>query len=177
MKRLLPLLLLMGGVIALDQATKALLVRSLELHDSVPLVEGLLSISHVRNRGAAFGLLSDLDLPYQPFVLTLLSVGALLAILLYFVRLPATARRPRLALALVLGGATGNLLDRVRLGYVVDFIHVYWRQHQWPDFNVADSAITVGVLLLVFDILRSPGHDVAPRPRVEAGGETPGRIE
>ena len=97
--------------------------------------------------------------------------------MLYFVRLPAGARLPRLALALVLGGAVGNLLDRVRLGYVVDFIHVYWRQHQWPDFNVADSAITVGVILLVFDILRSSGHDASPRPRIEAGGDAPGRIE
>jgi signal peptidase II len=176
-RRLLPLLSLMVGVIALDQTTKALLVRSLELHGSVPLVDGLLSISHVRNRGAAFGLLSDLDLPYQPLLLTLLSIGALLAITLYFVRLPASARLPRLGLALVLGGAIGNLLDRMRLGYVVDFIHVYWRQHQWPDFNVADSAITVGVLLLVFDILRSSGHDAPPRPRIEPGGETPGRIE
>jgi signal peptidase II len=176
-RRLLPLLLLMTGVVGLDQATKALLVRSLDLHDSVPLLDGLLSISHVRNRGAAFGLLSDWDLPYQPVVLAVLSVAALAAILFYFVRLPASARLPRLALALVLGGAVGNLLDRVRLGYVVDFIHVYWRQHQWPDFNVADSAITVGVILLVFDILRSSGHDASPRPQIEAGGETPGRIE
>ncbi len=177
MKRLLPLLAVMAGVVAVDQATKALLVRSLELHDSVPLVDGLMSISHVRNRGAAVGLLSDWDLPYQPFVLAVLSIAALVAILLYFVRLPESARLPRLALALVLGGALGNLLDRVRLGYVVDFIHVYWRQHQWPDFNVADSAITIGVILLVFDILRASGHDASNRPRVEAGGETPGRIE
>ncbi len=176
MRRLFPLLVLMAGVVGLDQATKALLVRSLELHDAVPLVDGLLSISHVRNRGAAFGLLSDWDLPYQPLVLSLLSLAALVAIMLYFVRLPASARLPRLALALVLGGAVGNLLDRLRLGYVVDFIHVYWRQYQWPDFNVADSAITVGVILLVFDILRSSGHE-APRPQIEAGGEAPGRIE
>jgi signal peptidase II len=167
----------MAGVVGLDQATKALLVRWLELHDFVPLVDGLLSLSHVRNRGAAFGLLSDWDLPYQPLVLSVLSIAALLAITLYFVRLPATARLPRLALALVLGGAVGNLIDRVRLGYVVDFIHVYWRQHQWPDFNVADSTITVGVTLLVFDILRSSGHDASPRPRIETTGDTPGRID
>ncbi len=177
MRRLLPLLVLMVGVVGLDQASKALLVHALELHDSVPLVDGLLSISHVRNRGAAFGLLSDWDLPYQPLVLAVLSIAALLAITLYFVRLPATARLPRIALALVLGGALGNLLDRVRLGYVIDFIHVYWRQHQWPDFNVADSAITVGVVLLVFDILRASGHDASPRPRIEAGADAPGRIE
>lgn len=177
MRHLLPLLLLMAAVVGLDQATKALLVRSLELHDSIPLVDGLLSISHVRNRGAAFGLLSDWDLPYQPLILSVLSIAALVAILLYFVRLPATARLPRLALALVLAGAIGNLLDRVRLGYVVDFIHVYWRQHQWPDFNVADSAITIGVILLVFDILRPSGLGAAPQARIEAGEDAPGRIE
>jgi signal peptidase II len=71
------------------------------------------------------------------------------------VRLPAAARLPRAALALVLGGAVGNVIDRLRLGYVVDFVHVYWRELQWPDFNTADSAITIGVALLVIDILSS----------------------
>ena len=137
----------------------------------MPLVDGLLSLSHVRNRGAAFGLLSDWDLPYQSVLLSLLSIAALVAIALYFFRLPAAARLPRLALALVLGGAVGNLIDRVRLGYVVDFIHVYWRQHQWPDFNVADSAITIGVTLLVLDILRSPGQEPAAAGPPDAAGE------
>jgi signal peptidase II len=175
-KRLLPNLLLMAGVVGLDQATKALVVRSLELHDYVPLVDGLLSLSHVRNRGAAFGLLSDWDLPYQSVLLSGLSIAALAAIAVYFFRLPSAARLPRLSLALVLGGAIGNLVDRVRLGYVVDFIHVYWRQHQWPDFNVADSAITIGVTLLVLDILRSPGHEAAPAAAPDAPGSA-GRMD
>jgi signal peptidase II len=108
----------------------------------------------------------------------LLSLGALLAIAYYFLRLPAAARLPRVALALVLGGAVGNLLDRLRLGYVVDFVHVYWRDHQWPDFNVADSAITVGVTLLVLDILRSPGPSPADaKPGIDAAAPTAGRID
>jgi signal peptidase II len=177
-KRLLPNLLLMSAVVALDQATKALVVRSLDLHDYVTLVDGLLSLSHVRNRGAAFGLLSDWDLPYQSALLSVLSVVALVAIAVYFFRLPAAARLPRLALALVLGGAVGNLVDRIRLGYVVDFIHVYWRQHQWPDFNVADSAITIGVTLLVLDILRSPGHGTATASTATDAAEgTAGRMD
>jgi signal peptidase II len=61
----------------------------------------------------------------------------------------------RIALSLVAGGAVGNLIDRVRLGYVTDFVHVYWRQHQWPDFNVADSAISIGIVLLLLDAVRS----------------------
>ena len=155
-------LALVAAVVALDQATKALVVRRIALHDYVPLVDGLLSLSHVRNHGAAFGLLSDWNLPYQSLLLSALSLVALGAIAAYFVRLPAAARLPRLALALVLGGAVGNVLDRLRLGYVVDFVHVYFREYQWPDFNVADSAITIGVALLVIDILRSTESE--PRP-------------
>ena len=156
MKRSLPYLLLITAVVVLDQLTKALVVRSIGLHDYVPLIDGLAGLSHVRNHGAAFGLLSDWNLPYQSLLLSLLSLAALGAIATYFVRLPAAARLPRLALALVLGGAVGNVIDRLRLGYVVDFVHVYWRQYQWPDFNVADSAITIGVALLVIDILSAP---------------------
>jgi len=155
-KRSLPYLLLIAAVVGLDQLTKALVVRAIGLHDYVPLVDGLASLSHVRNHGAAFGLLSDWNLPYQSLLLSVLSLTALAAIATYFLRLPPTARLPRLALALVLGGAIGNVIDRLRLGYVVDFVHVYWREYQWPDFNVADSAITVGVALLVIDILSSP---------------------
>jgi signal peptidase II len=168
----------MSAIVLLDQGTKAVVARSIELHDHVPLVDGLLSLSHVRNRGAAFGLLSDWDVPYQSVVLAVLSLCALAAIAFYFLRLPAAARLPRLALALVLGGAVGNLIDRARLGYVVDFVHVYWRRYQWPDFNVADSAITVGVALLVLDILRSPETSPAPpKPGIDAAAPTAGRID
>jgi signal peptidase II len=141
-------------------------------------VDGLLSLSHVRNRGAAFGLLSDWNLPYQSVLLAALSLGALLAIGYYFLQLPAAARLPRAALALVLGGAVGNLIDRLRLGYVVDFVHAYWREYQWPDFNLADSAITVGVTLLVIDILRSPGSSPeGAKPGIDAAAPTAGRID
>ena len=156
MKRSLPYLLLIAAVVVLDQLTKALVVRQIGLHDYIPLVDGMVSLSHVRNHGAAFGLLSDWNLPYQSLLLSVLSLAALGAIATYFVRLPAAARLPRTALALVLGGAVGNVIDRLRLGYVVDFVHVYWREYQWPDFNAADSTITIGVALLVIDILSSP---------------------
>jgi signal peptidase II len=178
MKRHLPYLLLMAAVVLLDQGTKALVVRFLTLHEYIPLLDGLLSLSHVRNRGAAFGLLSDWDVPYQSVLLSVLSLAALGAIVFYFLRLPAAARLPRAALALVLGGAIGNLIDRVRLGYVVDFVHLYWRHHQWPDFNVADSAITIGVTLLVLDILRSPGPSPADaKPVIDTAAPTAGRID
>jgi signal peptidase II len=166
--RRLGYLTVMLMVLAVDQSTKWLVARTLDLHEYHPLVDGLLSLSHVRNRGAAFGILSDADLPYQAILFAGLSLAALLAIAVYAWRLPATAQLPQLALALILGGALGNLIDRLRLGYVVDFVHVYWRDHQWPDFNAADSAITIGVTLLVLDILRSPHAETSGKTEIVA---------
>jgi signal peptidase II len=155
MKRLFYVGLVLA-IVALDQLTKWLIVSSMELHEYRSLIDGLLSLSHVHNRGAAFGILSDADLPHQAMLFSVLSLFALGAIAVYAFRLPVAARLPQFALALILGGAVGNLLDRMRLGYVVDFVHVYVKHHQWPDFNLADSAITVGVALLILDILRAP---------------------
>jgi len=150
-----------GVVVALDQATKALVDRLMSLHESRTLIEGLLQLTYVRNRGAAFGLFSDASLPYQSLLLSVLGLAALLAIAVYAWRLPAGSRLPRTGLALIMGGALGNLLDRVRLGYVIDFVDAYWGPHHWPAFNAADSAISIGVSLLVLDILLNPGNEPA----------------
>jgi signal peptidase II len=144
-------------IVVLDQITKAILVRTIDLHGPlVSLIDGVLGLSHVRNYGAAFGFLSDPSIPYQGTLFALLSLVALAAVVWYQTQVPADARLSHLALSLVLGGAVGNLIDRIRLGYVVDFIHVYWGTWSWPDFNVADSAITVGVCLLILEIVRTP---------------------
>ena len=148
-----------GGIVALDQATKALVDRYMELHESHTIVEGLARLTYVQNRGAAFGILSDADLPYQSVLFSLVSIVALGAIAVYAWKLPVHDRLSRAALALIMGGAVGNLLDRMRLGYVIDYVDVYWGRHHWPAFNVADSAISIGVALLVLDILRSPQPD------------------
>ena len=161
---------LIAGVVALDQLTKLAVVRSFELHESRELLPGLLSLTYVRNRGAAFGILSDAELPYQPAIFAIVSLATLLAIVHYALRLPAADKLPQLALALVTGGALGNLLDRARLGYVIDFVDVFWQQHHWPAFNVADSAITTGVCLLVLDILRNPGAARGEEPAAAGGG-------
>jgi signal peptidase II len=145
-----------GMVVALDQMTKALVNDFMTLHESRTIVEGLVRLTYVQNRGAAFGILSEAGLPYQSVLFSAVSLLALLAIALYAWRMPVHSRLPQTALALVMGGAIGNLLDRARLGYVIDYVDVYWGAHHWPAFNVADSAITIGVALLVLDILRSP---------------------
>ena len=157
-------------VVGADQLTKGLVRAHMGLHEYREIVSGLLSLSHVRNRGAAFGILSEAELPYQSALFAALSLIALGAIALYARRLPVTARLPQTALALILGGAVGNLIDRIQYGFVTDFVHVYWKQHVWPDFNVADSAISVGVCLLLLDMLRSPAtvEDNSARSEAEA---------
>ncbi len=157
-------------VVAFDQLTKMLVDRFMSLHESHLLVDGLLRLTYVQNRGAAFGILSDADLPYQSLLFAVVSLGALGAIAAYAWRLPARSRLPQTALALIMGGALGNLLDRARLGYVIDFVDAFWGVHHWPAFNVADSAISIGVVLLVIDILRQPQAGEAPQPpRVDPG--------
>jgi len=146
-----PYLLLLLAVVGLDQLAKWLVDRVMDLHDSRVLVEGLLSLTYVQNRGAAFGVFSDAELPHQSMLFSLVSIAALCA------------------LALIMGGALGNLLDRARLGHVVDFVDVFWNAHHWPAFNVADSAITVGVGLLILDMVLSP----EPGPTVAAGVGAP----
>jgi signal peptidase II len=156
-------------IVVADQITKALVDRALELHESRPLVEGLLSLTYVRNRGAAFGFLNEADLPYQSALFAVVSLGALVAIAAYSLHLPARHRLAQAALSLVLGGAIGNLIDRARLGYVIDFVDVYWRSHHWPAFNVADSAISTGIVLLLADMLRTPATEGSPAAPTPAG--------
>ena len=149
-------LLVVAMVVALDQSTKALVDRYFELHESRPLIEGFLHLTYVRNRGAAFGVLNDAGLPYQSTLFAVVSLVALLAIGFYAWRLPARNTLPRLGLGLIMGGAVGNLIDRLRHGYVIDFVDAFWGQYHWPAFNVADSCISVGVAMLVLDMLRNP---------------------
>jgi signal peptidase II len=157
-----------AGIVLFDQATKLLDDRWMALHESLEVIDGFLRLTYVRTRGAAFGILSDAELPYQAALFSLLSLGALLAIAVYAWRLPVESRLPRLALALIMGGAVGNLIDRMRLGYVIDFVDAHIGPHHWPAFNVADSAISVGVTLLVLDMLRRPEPHEPTRVRVPA---------
>ena len=142
------------AVIVLDQVTKAVVRQELRLYETHEIIPGLASLVHGRNVGMAFGVFSGGGLPAQAVVLAILSGVVLLVVLAHWRRLAEGPILLRLALALIAGGAIGNLIDRVRLGYVTDFVHLYWREHQWPDFNLADSAISIGIVLLLFDAVR-----------------------
>lgn len=148
--RLLTLVTLISLV--LDQATKLYVDAHFALHESVPVIDGLFHLTYVRNKGAAFGILADSSIRI-PFFIGV-SIVAMLGILWYLRTLRDDQRLGMLGLALIFSGAAGNLIDRIRYGEVIDFLDVFWRQHHWPAFNVADSAITVGVALLLLDMWR-----------------------
>ncbi len=143
---------LVGGVLALDQATKWAIGEVLPLGAEREVIPGLLQLVHVRNPGAAFSLLAGMDEGYRAafFIGYTLVAVAVLGWFLVKVR----ERWSRLSLAIVLGGALGNLVDRVRYGAVVDFLDFYWGALHWPAFNVADSAIVLGVGVLIWELLR-----------------------
>jgi signal peptidase II len=153
-----PVLLLAGAIVALDQLTKLVALDRLPLGASMPVIDGFLSLTLVLNPGLAFGLLGTIPTAWR-WVVAALSLVALAVLARVALRvLPTGGWLGRLAIGLIFGGAVGNLIDRARFGAVVDFVDVHWRGWHWPAFNVADSAITVGVTLLALRLMseRSP---------------------
>ncbi len=146
------------AIVIADQVTKAIIRARLPIYDDIPVVPGLLNFTYVRNSGAAFGMLNALDFPFKSALIAIVAAIALVAIAAYAARLAPAQRMARFGLALILGGAIGNLIDRIALGYVVDFVDVYWRSYHFWAFNVADSAITVGVGVMVRDMLGLGSH-------------------
>lgn len=144
------LLIVSTVVLVLDQATKLYIDSRFALYESVRVIEHFFHITYVRNKGAAFGILADSAIRV-PFFITVATLAAL-GILWYLRHLREDQRLLHFALSLVFAGAVGNLIDRVRLGEVIDFLDVHWYHYHWPAFNVADSAITVGVGLLLLDL-------------------------
>lgn len=142
-----------GVLVVADQVTKLLIRRSLELYDTTVVIPNLLSLTRIHNTGAAFGLLDGADLPFQTGLLALVSTAALAGLMMFAASLPEMHRLARLGVALVVGGAAGNLIDRLWLGYVVDFVDAYWRGWHFWAFNVADAAISVGMALIILDQL------------------------
>jgi signal peptidase II len=146
------LYMLAATIVLLDQLTKFLCVKNLDYAETLPVFPGF-DLYLVHNFGAAFSFLGDAG-GWQRWVLTAISAGASLLIGAWLYRLPRGQWLLGLALAAILGGAVGNLYDRWTLGYVVDFISIYYGEWRFATFNVADAAISIGALLLGFDILR-----------------------
>jgi signal peptidase II len=140
-------------VVVLDRVAKRAVAQNIPLHDSFQVIPDFFRITHVENRGAAFGLFADSPSEWKIAVLVLFSVVALVIVSALLWRNSHSMNTTGIGLSLILGGAIGNLWDRLLSGRVVDFLLFYVGQYQWPAFNVADSAIVVGAGLLVFEIL------------------------
>jgi signal peptidase II len=140
-------------VVALDQATKAIVERSMTLYESIPILPGF-SLTYVRNTGAAFGMLAGAPSSLRLPLFLLVTAVAVWALVSYLRATPAHRRMLVWALGGILGGAVGNFICRLRYGEVVDFFHLHWGAWSWPMFNVADSAITVGVAIVLVESIR-----------------------
>jgi len=145
--------LIAGLVVILDQAVKVAVRSQMDLYESITVIPGVLSLTRVHNTGAAFGMLNGADFPYKPLVVGLIATAALSGLAMYAATLDASQRLSRLGLALIIGGAAGNLIDRIASGYVLDFVDAYYGNWHFWAFNVADAAISVGVGLMILDIL------------------------
>ena len=153
-------LLIAVSVLFLDRVSKWAISEQLTLHDSIQVIPSFFRITHVENTGAAFGLFADSPSQWKIAVLVLFSIVALVIVSALLWRNSHAMNMTGIGLSLILGGALGNLWDRVMHGRVVDFLLFYIGQYQWPAFNVADSAIVIGAGLLVVEILfaKSPAH-------------------
>jgi len=146
-------------VVLIDRMTKWLIAQKITLHDSVDVIPGLFRLTHVQNEGAAFGLFSESPSEFKVGMLILFSVAALAVVSALLWKNGNAMNATAVALSLVFGGALGNLWDRVAAGRVIDFLDFYLGSHHWPAFNVADSAIVVGALLLLSEIFLAPQEE------------------
>jgi signal peptidase II len=146
-------------IVALDQTTKFIVDRIMPLHHSIPVIDGFFSLTYIRNTGAAFGIFAGSADAFRLPFLILFSLLAIAFVVGMLRRLPESERGLIIALTLILGGALGNLIDRILYGEVIDFLDFYWDGFHWPAFNFADSFITVGVALTFYRLIRSKGDD------------------
>lgn len=141
-----------GFLVLIDQVAKLYIDHSMTLHATIPVIDNFFSITYIRNPGAAFGLFAQSEFRI-PFLVGV-SLVALVAIIVVLHKLPGKDKVPVIALSCIFAGACGNLVDRIRLGEVIDFLDVYWKNYHWPAFNVADMAICLGAFLYVVFTLK-----------------------
>jgi signal peptidase II len=158
MKQRIPYFLLIIVLLITDQVTKALIARNIVLNSSRQVIPGFFQLVHIRNRGAIFGFLSQSNNRYVFLFLTLASLAALTLVVYYFFKTSPEEKWLKISLSLIIAGALGNFIGLVFSGYVIDFIDVSIKGWHWPSFNVADSCISIGAVLLIFIFLfkRSP---------------------
>ncbi|MBI1919911.1 MAG: lipoprotein signal peptidase [Geobacter sp.] len=145
------LLVITTLVVGIDQGTKVFIDRTMDLYSTIPVIENFFNITYVRNKGAAFSFLADSSWRLPFFIM--ISLVAICVIIVVLIRLRPDQKFTAVSLALIFAGAVGNLIDRVRFGEVIDFLDAHWHTHHWPVFNVADTAICIGVGLLAIDML------------------------
>lgn len=147
------LLVYAGAVIVLDQLSKALIIRYLPINQIIPVLKGFFNITHIHNPGGAFGLMAGLSPTLRSFIFLFISSLAVGLIFYFYMKTPPNYPWLAAAFALILGGALGNLIDRARFGTVIDFLDFYVGSLHWPAFNVADSAITFGIIIFMFHLV------------------------
>lgn len=150
MKRHAPHLVLIAALIAADQITKGVVAKSVPFYGSVSVIPGFFSISHIHNTGAIFGMFNGSGSKLIAILLTAATLTAMGLVIAYFLKTPASQKAMRFALSMILAGALGNFIDRLFRGYVIDFLEVHVKKFYWPTFNIADSCISIGAVLLVF---------------------------
>jgi signal peptidase II len=154
--------------LGLDQVTKTWVVQTLAFTDRIPVIDGFFYLTHVRNPGAAFSLFATAPAEFRVPFFIVTTLIAIVLIVSFYRKLSPGERLSALALGLILGGAVGNLLDRLLYGAVVDFLHLrLWGGYSWPDFNVADSSIVIGVALLVLELFVAEGESLSDPPGSE----------
>src|SRR5581483_2848755 len=149
-------------VVALDQLAKGVVGAMLPLHESVSILPGFMDFTDVTNSGAAFGILDRVDFPFKTVLIAVIATAALVGVGMYAASLAHHQLVARIGLALIIGGAAGNLIDRIIAGSVVDFVDVYWKTYHFWAFNVADSAISIGVAIMIVDMLGTGAHASNP---------------
>jgi signal peptidase II len=152
-RKYIRLAIVAGLIIIADQFTKALIIKHLPLHKSITVIDGLFDLTHILNPGGAFGLMANMSVAVRTVVFLFISSLAVGLILYFYIKTPAGYPFLATGFALIFGGAIGNLIDRVRFGVVVDFLDFYIGNSHWPAFNIADSAITVGIFIFIYHLL------------------------
>ncbi|MDJ0875788.1 MAG: signal peptidase II [Desulfobacterales bacterium] len=147
------LAIIAGGIVIADQVTKHIILQEVGLHASIPVIPGFFHITHIQNPGGAFGFLANQSAVVRGILFLFVSTLAVGLVLWFYHKTPPTHRWLAAGFALIVGGAIGNLIDRVRFGKVVDFLDFFIRGWHWPAFNVADSAITIGITIFIIHVV------------------------